>query len=315
VVRNVHRNDEIDLDAVAVRDVDRTSITQAALKEDAGVAVGKYARSSNGGYPEVSECERCWTLHWGGMHLDLLPAIPNREPGQGGILITDKDVREWLRSNPTGYADWFFEQMREALTAALEAKRVQIDEVPEWQIKTTLQQTVQALKRHRDIYFAGHLEDRPASIIITTLAAISYTGGDDLYEVLRAVSGRVGSLVELRDGEWWVANPVQGAENFADSWARPERAVWFFRWIEAAEVDFNGFGVKAGLDYTVPLLASAFGDRVAKAASLGYGNGITSARSSQRLHVASGGALVAAPAVAPATRKVQGHGFEGGSAN
>lgn len=176
--------------------------------------------------------------------------------------------------------------------------------------------TVQALKRHRDIYFTDHIEERPASIVVTTLAAMAYTGGDDLYEVLRTVTGRMGSLVEFRDGEWWVANPVQGEENFADSWAKhSERAGWFFRWIEAAEVDFNGLGKKAGLDHTVPSLASAFGDRFAEAASLGYGNSITSARSRGRLHVASGGALVAAPAVASATRKVQGHGFEGGSAN
>jgi cyclic GMP-AMP synthase DncV-like protein len=315
VVRNIHRNDEIDLDAVAIRDIDKTKITQAALKEDAGVAVGKYARS-NGGAPSVSECERCWTLHWSEMHLDLLPAIPNREPGQDGILITDRDVREWLRSNPTGYADWFFMQMREALTAAFEARSMQIDDVPEWQIKTTLQQTVQALKRHRDIYFADHIEDRPASIIITTLAAIAYTGGDDLYDVLGAVTDQMGSLVEVRNGQWWVANPVQSKENFADSWAKhPERAGWFFRWIESAAEDFNGFGVTAGLDHTVPLLATAFGDRVAKAASFGYGNGITHARSSQRLHVATGGALVAAPSVTSATRKVRRHGFEGGSAN
>jgi hypothetical protein len=84
------------------------------------------------------------------MHLDLLPAIPNREPDQDGILITDKDVRTWLRSHPMGYAEWFFSRMREAITAAFEAKRMQIHEVPEWQIKTTLHETVQALKRHRD---------------------------------------------------------------------------------------------------------------------------------------------------------------------
>lgn len=315
VVRNVHRNDEIDLDAVAIRDIDKSSITQAALKEDAGVPVGEYARSSKGGPARVTEWERCWTIQWREMHLDLLPAIPNREPGQRGVLITDKDVSEWLRSHPTGYSDWFFNQMREALTAALEAKRTQIDEVPEWQIRTTLQQTVQALKRHRDIYFTDHLKDRPASIIITTLAASAYLGGDDLYEVLRTVTGHMGSLVESRNGEWWVANPVQCEENFADTWAKhPERADWFFRWIAAAAADFKGFGMKLGLDYTVPLLASAFGDRVARAASFSYANSIRSASTSKRLQVASGGALVTAPAVASASRKVQRHGFAGGSA-
>lgn len=31
------------------------------------------------------------------------------------------------------------------------AKRMDIEQVPTWQVKTTLQQAVQALKRHRDI--------------------------------------------------------------------------------------------------------------------------------------------------------------------
>ena len=205
--------------------------------------------------------------------------------------------------------------MREALTAALEAKSMQIDEVPEWQIKTTLQQTVQALKRHRDIYFADHLEDRPASIIITTLAALAYTGGDDLYEVLRSVTSRMGAMIELRGNQWWLANPVRQEENFADGWAKhPERAEWFFRWAEDVASEFDGLGVKAGLDHTVPLLASAFGDRVAKAASFGYASAVNNARATQQLHVASGGALVAASAAAEVTRKARGHGFAGGSA-
>lgn len=316
VVRNIHRNDEIDLDAVAIRDIDKISVSQAELKADAGIPVAAYARTSISGYPTISECERCWTLHWTTMHLDLLPAIPNRDPFESGILITDKEVREWLRSDPAGYADWFFAQMREALTAALEAKSMQIDEVPEWQIKTTLQQTVQALKRHRDIYFAEHLEDRPASIILTTLAALSYTGGDDLYEVLRSVTGRMGDLMEVRDGQWWLPNPVRPEENFADGWTKhPGRAEWFFRWAGDVASDLNGLGMKGGLDHTVPLLASAFGDRVAKAASFGYANAMNEARSTQQLHVASGGALVAATTAAEITRKARGHGFAGGSAN
>lgn len=314
VVRNIHRNEEVDLDAVAVRDIDKTSVSQAELKTDAGKAVAKYARALTSGSPTISECERCWTLHWPTMHLDLLPAIPNREPFENGILIADKEVHEWLPSDPEGYADWFYARMREELTAALEAKRTQIEDVPEWQIKTTLQQTVQALKRHRDIFFATHLDDRPASIIITTLAALAYTGGDDLYDVLRTVTSQMGALAEHRDGQWWVANPVRHDENFADGWAsHPERAVWFFRWVEEVAKDFSGFGVKVGLDHTVPLLASAFGDRVAEAASLGYASNINRARSNQQLHVASGGTLVGAATTLTATQKARGHGFAGGS--
>ncbi|WP_416955074.1 hypothetical protein ACNKF0_00835 [Nocardioides sp. T5] len=314
VVRNVHRNDEIDLDAVAIRDIGKTAISQVDLKVDAGVPVRNYSRSARSGHPTISECERCWTLHWNGMHIDLLPAIPNCDTGVG-ILITDKDVRRWLPSHPTGYIDWFKSQMREALVAALEAKSTQIDNVPEWQVKTTLQQTVQALKRHRDIYFTDNLGDRPASVILTTLAARAYTGGDDVYEVLRDVIGRMGGMVEHRDGMWWVPNPVLNTENFADSWARyPKRAAWFFQWLEAATNDFNGFGLKAGLDNSIPRIAASFGDRFAKAASAGYSNTLNAARDTQRLQVTTGGTLAAATG-AEYSRKVRRNGFAGGSPN
>ena len=75
------------------------------------------------------------------------------------------------------------------------AKRMDIAAVPDWPVKTTLQQTVQALKRHRDIYFTEALDLRPASIIITTLAAHAYRGsGGDLYEVLDDITDRMPRL-------------------------------------------------------------------------------------------------------------------------
>lgn len=314
VVRNIYSDDDIDLDAVAIRDVDRSTLSQTELKRDAGVAVHRYADSWGSGGPSVSECHRCWTLTWRGMHLDLLPAVPNREPWQSGIWITDKDVRQWLPSDPTGYSTWFENQMHRAFLEERVklSKKLQVDDVPGWQVKTTLQQTVQALKRHRDIYFNGRLDERPASIILTTLAARAYEGGDALYDVLRTVTSRMGSLVENRGGTWWVSNPVRGDENFADAWAaHPQRAEWFFEWLEAAVTDFNGFGDKAGLDSTVPRLDAAFGTRFAKAASFGYGKNLYDARTSRQLHVATGGALVSAP-VPTTTRRVRSHGFEGG---
>jgi hypothetical protein len=63
-----------------------------------------------------------------------------------------------------------------AETRSVLAKQMDVEEVPDWYVKTTLQRTVQALKRHRNIYFVDGPENRPASIIITTLAARAYCG-------------------------------------------------------------------------------------------------------------------------------------------
>jgi hypothetical protein len=172
---------------------------------------------------------------------------------------------------------------------------------------------VQALKRHRDIFFNGRLAERPASIIITTLAARAYQGGDEVYDVLRTVTARMGDMVEFGGSGWRVPNPVREDEDFAETWVEhPERAGWFFEWLEAASNDFNGLGTKSGLDYTVPRLRAAFGKRFAEAAGRGYGTSIYDARTSQQLRLSTGAGLVTTAAAS--SRKVREHGFEGGTA-
>jgi hypothetical protein len=61
-----------------------------------------------------------------------------------------------------------------------EALKANIEDVPEWRVKTPLQRAVQLLKRHRDVYFAGDYENRPISIIITTLAAHAYKNQENV---------------------------------------------------------------------------------------------------------------------------------------
>lgn len=311
VVRNIHRNDDIDIDCVALRDIDKTSTTQAELKADVGVAARTYARKPHSGYPKLTQCTRCWTLTWSGMHLDILPAVPNREQGGTNILITDRQVRRWLDSNPAGYAAWFRNQMREELIAerVILSKKLDVEDVPEWRVKTTLQQAVQALKRHRDIHFVDRLDDRPPSIIITTLAALAYRGRGELYDVLREITARMSDHLVRDGGRWVLANPAQPGENFADSWAGDaRRADNFFAWLESAQSTFDDLGRRAGLDWTVPLLAEAFGDRFAKAAAASVGRSVHQASQENKLQVVTGGALVAATA----GRTVRSHTFGGG---
>lgn len=313
VVRNIHRNDDVDIDCVALRDIDKLSTTQAELKADVGAAARKYASKPHSDAPKVTQCTRCWTLTWSGMHLDILPAIPNRDDGGTNILITDREVRRWLDSNPAGYAAWFRNRMRDELIAerVILSKRLEVEDVPEWRVKTTLQQAVQALKRHRDIYFTDHLEDRPPSIIITTLAALAYRGRGELYDVLRDITATMGGHLVREGGRWVLTNPAQNDENFADSWASdPHRAANFFEWLEDAQSAFADLGRRPGLDRTVPLLAEAFGDRFAKAASKSLGGSIYQAGQHGQLRVVTGGTLV------PATsgRTVRTHAFAGGPA-
>ena len=295
VVRPLGAQAQYDIDMVDRRDVDKTSISQAKLKADVGDDLNAYLATSPEGQPYLEDGKRCWTLLYrtDPFHMDVLPAIPDPDGGTNSILLSDRDVRVWQHSNPIDYAEWFHRTMAEEFTRLRELRLAEmaagdVEDVPDWTIKTTLQRSVQALKRHRDLCFLDHEEHKPASIIITTLASRSYRGGGSLYEVLADVTKRMDSFIECREGVWWVPNPVQPEENFADRWReRPQLAAAFFEWLERARADFIAIGSEPGLDNAVDALSRSFGDDSGQAAAQSYGSALTSANQAGRLGVVS----------------------------
>jgi hypothetical protein len=314
VVRPIHERDEYDIDLVCRRNISKESTTQADLKRDVGQGVTAYANSRPDGDPAVEDGKRCWTLVYGAdhFHMDVLPSVPDLEGVPNAILLTDKELRTWQHSNPIDYADWFrrtmeqeFNQRRIALAKTL---RSDVEDVPSWRVKTTLQRTVQALKRHRDLFFADSPDDRPASIIITTLAAQAYVGGGRLYEALVEVTSKMPALVNREAGVWWVANPVQPMENFADRWrSHPERAERFFEWMERAQDDFSGFGTERGIDVVLKKMAKTLGETPAKKAGAVLGSGLSESRNKGQLGMASATGLLGVSS----GRSIPQHTFHG----
>ena len=245
----------------------------------------------------------------------MLPAIPDLEGGGDALLLTGKDLRAWQHSDPIGYADWFYRGMADEFArlraeAAYAKRAASVEDVPEWRVKTTLQRTVQALKRHRDIYFQRRPERRPASIIITTLAARSYPGGGSLSSVLVDVLTRMPRFVQERDGEWWVPNPVQPAENFADRWRKhPGLADSFFAWLSQARSDFASFATAPGVDGTLEAIARCLGDS-ASAAGATLGSGVAALSGAGQLGLSSSAGTLSPSPSRPAPR----HTFYGGDA-
>ena len=100
-------------------------------------------------------------------------------------------------------------------------------------MKTTLQRVVQILKVHRNRYFAEDLDRRPASILITTLAAHAYRGERELDEAVLETAKAMPNHIDYDGERWLVPNPVELRENFADKWTeRPELAVAFYGWLD-----------------------------------------------------------------------------------
>jgi hypothetical protein len=240
-IRPIVHEDEFDIDLVCQLAIEKERVSQAELKALIGDRL-KRDRVSRG---ELKERRRCWTLSFKRkFHLDVLPAIPDADHGDTGVLITDTTLVRWQHSNPLGYAQWFFSRMQaliqEERSILAKALQVDIEEVPEWAVRTPLQRSVQVLKRHRDIYFRSELDSRPVSIIITTLAGQAYANEPDLARALVQIIEGMGDYVEERSGQWWVSNPAHEKENFADKWnEKPARRDAFLRWRDRAYEDMG----------------------------------------------------------------------------
>ncbi|MFD3587107.1 cyclic GMP-AMP synthase DncV-like nucleotidyltransferase [Streptomyces sp. NPDC058683] len=236
VVRPNTETGEYDIDLVCRLPLQRDSTTKEELKQRVGDQLVAYRRwKQRQGHtdgPESLEARRrCWTLGYPGFHLDVLPAIPDEEHPPTGILLTDKKLHKWQHSNPLGYADWF--HARSELSRALLEKRLvaSVAKVPEHHIRSTLQRLVQILKWHCMLFFAEDTDNRPPSILLTTLAGRAYRGEDDLFTAVRNVLAAMPHFIEKRDGQWWVPNPAHEEENFTDKWNEyPERRQAFLTW-------------------------------------------------------------------------------------
>ena len=227
VVRPADR-DEYDLDLVCERSLTKAQTTQQRLKQEVGGALRRYvqARLGEDGAPyDVESRKRCWTLlYLLAFHMDVLPAIPSNDASPTGILLTDKQLREWQFSDPRAYGRWFRERQEPELVAKrtilAEARRIEPAAIPEAEVKTTACGfVVQLLKLHRNTYFADDLESHPASILLTTLAHIIQRRARRVRRDGRII-GRCRASSYGSENTWVVENPVEPRENFADKWSK-----------------------------------------------------------------------------------------------
>ena len=220
--------DEYDIDLVCKLIID-SNINQ----KDVYNLVGRRLQK-NGHYESILEPKnRCWRLNYAGdFHMDIIPAIPDDGRNDTSLLIPDKELEEWQCTNPEGYINWFIKQMEMRRDILLKSARAEVEDIPDYKIKTPLQRSIQILKRHRDIIFKDDLADKPISIIITTLAAKVYNNEADIFEALtNIIHGMLYQFDEV-DGEIAVLNPTNEEENFADKWRKhPERKEKFLFWL------------------------------------------------------------------------------------
>lgn len=310
--------DDFDLDAVALCNVDKDAITQAELKGTVGGGLIGYVDAHAGDEKAPTDCEkgrRCWTLvgdHLG-FHMDFLPSIPDPAAPPTGILLSDTELFRWQFSNPIAFANWFhgrsYTEYMERRAVLAKSLQVNVEDVPSWQVKTTLQQGVQALKLHRNIYFADDLKSRPPSVLLTTLAGHAYRGQKLLFDAVMDMVSLMPTYIEQHSDEYVVLNPVQPSENFADRWGRhPDRPRKFFAWLKDLERTLEDASkTTSGLDAMVARLGMGFGTDTVKKAASKLGAERATSRRSDLLSVTTTGAITTGAGIT----KVRDHTFHG----
>ena len=296
IIQPITEDGDIDVDLVYRLNGKFPIWTQKDIKQLVGKRLKDHGTYS--GMLDKEEGRRCWTLLYRQdsenakerYHMDILPSVSDSEFNrryesirireyspqtidQIAIRITDNkepnygrstDITEWLKSNPDGYALWFahrcksMSEKRENLFEAVMPVGKYVKE------KTILQRIVQILKRHRDIMFKDD-EDKPISIIITTLAGRSYNGESSLLEGLYNVIGSMESHIKRNpNGEFVISNPVNPEENFADKWpTHPKRKENFFKWLRQVKSDVENIMNARGLQLRENV-GSAFGEEFSK---------------------------------------------------
>jgi hypothetical protein len=296
-IRPVSTSEHYDIDLVCELSITKRQMSQQQLKELLGYEMRLYAKAH--GMKEIGEGRRCWTLEYADgaqFHLDALPAIPDAE-GQRrqltarhlssswtdtAIAITDLEHplfrvvhEDWPHSNPKGYTNWFRSRMKASFEAlrgamALEAK-ASVESIPSYRVKTPLQQATQILKRHRDLMFQDDPTHKPISVIIATLAGLSYNNEPTVALALAAILKGMDAHIKYdAAGKAVIANPTDPSENFADRWRKhPERRKNFFEWLAKARTDFAELAKQVATQRLVEVAGRSVGDSFARNAATG----------------------------------------------
>lgn len=292
MIKPINEKDDLDIDLVCELTGKAPQWTQYNLKQ----AVGNRLKDSDL-YKKMlnEEGRRCWTLVYAdsaNYHMDILPSLVcsgynivlekafsayalDKNYDSLAIRITDKEqynyytdaiAENWMKSNPFGYGRWFYNQAFIELRKYVLLSET-VKPVPKYlKEKLPLQRVVQILKRHRDMMFNGD-EDKPISIIITTLASMAYKKDASIIDALINVVNGMESYIESRydynlgKSIKWVTNPVNPEENFADKWVdHPQRERNFYKWLGQVKQDIYNIIQQRGLQHICEAMKKPFGE-------------------------------------------------------
>lgn len=118
------------------------------------------------------------------------------------------------------------------------------------------------------------------------------------------------AAIEYRDGEYWVENPTNPKENFANKWNEKQyahRRLRFLEWLRLFAQDLDSLHGLAGLDAIEKRLAKTFGESISQAAIGRFGSSLAERRRAGALFASGSSATLGSSGQLP----VRGHEFFG----
>ena len=212
---------------------------------------------------------RCIRLNYSGdFHMDILPGIQEYTYDQNRIKVPDRELGDWVSSNPRGYGDWFITKANSVKESLLEQVRMAEKLPPDnFKNKKPLQRAVQLIKRYRDIYFLKDDEFKTSSIILTTIAGQFYQGEASIFDTVDNIITTIRQKVSQPASRLKILNPVNSSEDFTDKWDKePEYYEAFKKFANHLYHEWQKLKMQHGVLEEGTIMKGLFGDDVFKKA-------------------------------------------------
>lgn len=250
----------------------------------------------NDTYKDILERKkRCIRVNYANsFHLDILPACPDTNKGNGCLLVPDRKTQGWKPSNPKGYAEWI-EQRAQAYAMKREA---QIEPLPDHEPaeeKAPLKQIIQLIKRWRDVTYAGAPDRAPISIVLTTLSGQHYMGETSIEAGLSGVLQRIAAQTRAEGHFLEVRNPANPDEVLSEKWrSDPSLYTTFAQGLHKFDLEWGQLRTTSGIPAITKALERLFGEEVTRTVIAERADTMQAERKAGRLQVQQGTGLLGA---------------------
>ena len=253
--------DEFDLD-IAIHLKSNTPHTPHRIYAELKRCMEAYAKKHG---LKIEAKNRCVRLDYAGdFHMDILPGIQETAFDQNKIKVPDRELGDWVSSNPRGYGDWFMGKANLVKESLLE-KSMRAEKLPadNFKHKKPLQRAVQLIKRYRDIYFQKDDTYKTSSIILTTIAGEYYLGEDSIFDTVNNIITTIRTHVNQPIGRLKILNPVNAEEDFTDKWDdEPEYYEAFKKFASHLYNEWQKLKMQHGVLNEGVILKGLFGDDI-----------------------------------------------------